>query len=300
MPYEQYIQQHIFTPLEMRHSYTSQTQAQKASPALSVGNRFWFGYPIWTEVPFNRGDLPAGYLISSVEDMAHYLIAQLNDGRYNNATLVSSDKITELHQPAIDAGGGQSYGMGWFTRSLNGVSIVYHAGTVANYSTNMTLIPDRKLGFALLTNVYPGVIKESIPQLYKGIINLLVGRPPAEPGNNPLITIQVIALPVLLLLQVLGLFRAWAVLRRWHTHSKRPSLSVKSLLRHIGLPLLVDRAIAAGVLIGLPILFDAPLSIMLYFQPDLISIAVLCAALALVGGLLRSGITLRVLSKASL
>jgi CubicO group peptidase (beta-lactamase class C family) len=299
MSYEQYIQQHIFTPLEMGHSYTSQAQAQQASPALSVGNRFWFGYPVWTEVPYNRGDLPAGYLISSAEDMAHYLIAQLNDGRYKNVTLVSGDKILELHQSAVDAGGGLSYGMGWFARNINGIPIVYHAGAVANYSTNMTLIPDRKLGFALLTNVYPGATGQSIPQLYKGIINLLVGRPPAEPGSNLLTIIQVIALPVLLILQLVGLFRAWAVLRRWHTHSKPPYLSVKSLLRHIGLPLIVDGAIAAGLLIGLPILFDAPLPIMLYFHPDLIGIAVLCAALAFVGGLLRTGIGLRVLSKAS-
>jgi CubicO group peptidase (beta-lactamase class C family) len=299
MPYEQYVQQHIFTPLEMEHSYTSQVEAQKAIPALSVGNRFWFGYPVWTEVPYNRGDLPAGYLISSVENLAHYLIAQMNDGRYKDVTLVSGGKISELHQPAVDTGGGQSYGMGWFTRNINSIPIVYHAGAVANYSTNMTLIPDKKLGFALLTNVYPGVTKESIPQLYKGIINLLVGRPPVEPRNNLLSVIQVIALPILLILQLLGLFRAWAVVRRWHTHSKRPYLSVKSLLRHIGLPLIVDGAIAAGLLIGLPILFVAPLPIMLCFQPDLISIAVLCATLALAGGLLRTGISLRVLSKTS-
>ena len=37
----------------------------------------------------NRGLLPAGYLISSAEDMAHYLIAQLNQGNYGGSAVLS-------------------------------------------------------------------------------------------------------------------------------------------------------------------------------------------------------------------
>ncbi len=269
MSYEQYIQQHIFTPLEMRHSYTSQDQAQKATPSLSVGNRFWFGYSVATEVPYNRGELPAGYLISSMEDMAHYLISHLNDGRYKDATLVSSARMAELHQSAVNAGGSASYGMGWFLFDVNGISILNHAGQVANYSTNITLIPSEKWGVALLTNIYPGVTGDSISQLYKGVISLLVDRPPPAMKNHLLTDLQVIALPILLVFQLLGLFRAFIMLRRWHTRSKLTHLGTKSLLRHIGLPLVVDGAISVGLLIGLPILFDTPLPVMLFFQPDL-------------------------------
>jgi CubicO group peptidase (beta-lactamase class C family) len=299
MSYERYIQQHIFTPLEMRHSYTSQQQAQQASPALSVGNRFWFGYPVWTEVPYIREYLPSGNLIASVADLGHYLIPYLNDGRYQDINLVSSASIAQLHQPSAEVADRLSYGMGWFIRSIDNIPIISHGGEAPNYSSNITLIPSKKLGFALLINVIPGVAGEPIWQLSEGIVNLLTDRPPGEGKNSFLTQLMVIAFPTLLMLQLLGLFRAWSVLRGWRNRSKSPCLGVKSLLRHVGLPLIVDATIALGLLIGLPIAFETPLSVMLVFQPDLIGIAMISATLALVGGLLRSGVSFRLLLKAS-
>ncbi len=35
-------------------------------------------------LPYNRAELPGGYVISSGEDMAHFLIAQMNGGRYRD------------------------------------------------------------------------------------------------------------------------------------------------------------------------------------------------------------------------
>jgi hypothetical protein len=65
----------------MRHSYTSQALAKQNG--LAVGHRYWFAFP-WAvrNLPIPRGSLPSGQLISSAEDMAHYLIAHLNGGRY--------------------------------------------------------------------------------------------------------------------------------------------------------------------------------------------------------------------------
>jgi CubicO group peptidase (beta-lactamase class C family) len=299
MSYEEYIQQHIFTPLEMRHSYTSQERAQKATPPLSIGNRFWFGYPVATEVAYDRAQLPAGSLIASVEDMAHYLIVHLNDGRYKDIALLSRPSMAELHKPAAEIADSVFYAMGWFVRKVNDIPIVSHSGTVANYSANITLIPSEKLGIALLINVYPGVMGEPISQLYKGIVNVLVDRPPPVVSNNFLTQLQVIALPILLALQLLGLFRAWIVLRCWHTRSQPTRLGTKFLLRHIGLPLVVDSAIAGGLLIGLPVIFDTPLPAMLFYQPDLIGIAIISGTLALVGGLLRTLVSIWALLKPS-
>src|SRR6266508_3860732 len=95
--YESYIQEHIFDPLEMQHSFTSHTEAQPQG--LAAGYHYWFGFPAPADLPYNRGLVPAGYLISSAEDMTHYLIAQLNDGRYRTASVLSPAEIAELHQP---------------------------------------------------------------------------------------------------------------------------------------------------------------------------------------------------------
>jgi len=42
-PYAGYIQNHIFEPLRMGHSYTSKAVAKQ--DGLAMGHRHWFGYP---------------------------------------------------------------------------------------------------------------------------------------------------------------------------------------------------------------------------------------------------------------
>jgi CubicO group peptidase (beta-lactamase class C family) len=54
--YADYIQNHIFDPLEMSHSYTSQAVAQQHG--LAVGHRYWFAFPFAVpNLPIPRGSL---------------------------------------------------------------------------------------------------------------------------------------------------------------------------------------------------------------------------------------------------
>ncbi|MFC1839660.1 serine hydrolase domain-containing protein, partial [Thermodesulfobacteriota bacterium] len=67
--YESYIKEHIFTPLEMSNSYTSKAEAS----GLATGHTFFFGNPIVRDnFSYSRRLLPAGFLISSAEDLGHY------------------------------------------------------------------------------------------------------------------------------------------------------------------------------------------------------------------------------------
>jgi CubicO group peptidase (beta-lactamase class C family) len=81
-PFGEYVQHNIFDPLGMDDSFTSQAEAQQAG-TMASGHRYWFGRPVAADLPFEEGRLPSAALISSSEDMAHYLIAQLNEGRYD-------------------------------------------------------------------------------------------------------------------------------------------------------------------------------------------------------------------------
>ncbi|MEJ2710552.1 MAG: serine hydrolase [Anaerolineales bacterium] len=119
--YRDYIQKHIFDPLEMRHSYTTKAAAQQ--DGLAVGYRHWFSLPFPApDMPVPVGSLPSGQLISCAEDLAHYLIAYLNGGRYGEAQILSSAGIDELLRGvAEETVFGNSigfYGMGWFEIDL--------------------------------------------------------------------------------------------------------------------------------------------------------------------------------------
>lgn len=113
--YADYIQRHIFDPLEMRHSYTSRKEAKPNG--LAMGHRHWFSLPFPArDLPIPQGSLPSGQLISSAEDMAHYLIAHLNEGRYGDVQILSEAGIQELQRGAVEfsMGGGTPWvGLIW-------------------------------------------------------------------------------------------------------------------------------------------------------------------------------------------
>ena len=95
--YADYVQNHIFAPLKMTHSYTSQDEAKQNG--LAVGHQYWFVLPFATpNMPIPHGSLPAAVLISTSEDMARYLIAHLNEGRYGDVQILSGSGVEELHR----------------------------------------------------------------------------------------------------------------------------------------------------------------------------------------------------------
>jgi hypothetical protein len=114
--YEDYVQQHIFVPLEMSHSYTSAEQAREHDRAM--GHRYWFGWPFAYEMPYNRAQLPSGFINASAQDMTHYLIAQLDGGRYKDAQVLSSRGIAEIFSRAPDNRSGQLELRGQFQDNL--------------------------------------------------------------------------------------------------------------------------------------------------------------------------------------
>jgi CubicO group peptidase (beta-lactamase class C family) len=86
--YEAYLQQHVLDPLDMRRSLMSQAAAQEYG--LASGYQFWFGVPVATNLTYSRAFRSTGGLISTAEDLSHYLVAHLNDGQYAGASVLSA------------------------------------------------------------------------------------------------------------------------------------------------------------------------------------------------------------------
>ena len=93
--YEDYVRSAIFAPLQMSHSAAA--LSDPAASDIATGYRPWFFWPVAFDAPYPRSTTPSGLLISSAEDMAHYLTAQLNGGTYGNKQLLSPQGIA--HTP---------------------------------------------------------------------------------------------------------------------------------------------------------------------------------------------------------
>jgi CubicO group peptidase (beta-lactamase class C family) len=296
--YEGYVQNHIFAPLQMIHTYTSQAEAKQNG--MAVGHRYWFAAPIAApNLPFPHGSLAGGGLISSSEDMAHYLIAHLNEGRYENAQILSAAGIDELHRPAVEANltgiaSGQ-YGMGWFIEQTGKTKIVWHSGIVPDFFGYMAILPDQKKGVVLLMNTNHFIMNGALIEVGKGVGTLLAYEEPL-PIRSGAIPWALRSLPLIPVLQIVGFAVTLRGLLRWHQDPNSHPLGARKWGRYILLPLIPD------LLVSLPLLgmlWTGTLGVFLVFMPDVSWLALVCGSFALAWMVLRTGLVLWTLRKRS-
>ena len=118
----------------------------------------------------------AGGINSTAADMAKWLIVQLDSGRvvgadrlfaesttrqlWNPVTPLSIRRVPEGMEPLQAQFAG--YALGFGIRDHRGHKMVTHTGGLPGYVSRVTMIPDLKLGIAVLTNQEMGAAYESI------------------------------------------------------------------------------------------------------------------------------------------
>lgn len=293
--YSDYIQKHIFDPLDMRHSYTSKSEALKNG--LAMGHRYWFGFPIpESNLLIPLGSLPSGQLISCAEDMAHYLIAQLNGGCYGDVQILSDAGMEAMHHGTVEIiemgiplG---LYGMGWESQVSGKSTIVWHSGIVPDFGAFAAIVPEQNKGIVLLFNVNHAVIKQTLDEFGMGTAERLAGEVPSKTffGIVPWLMHGIMLIPLLQIIEVITTLRQ---VNRWRSdpgsHPSRGRLWGK----HILLPLIPNILVAFTLVPSLGKMrgwFNL-------FTPDLALIARISGSFAAMWTCLRTGLILRVVRK---
>ena len=294
--YADYIQNHIFNPLEMNHSYTSKAAAQQNG--LAMGHRHWFSFPFPApDLPIPRGSLAAGQLISCAEDMAHYLIAHLSGGRYGEVQILSQAGMDEMHRGVMeikmgDRSGG-FYGMGWFDIDLGRTKTYHHSGNVPDFSAFTAIVPEQKKGVALLLNADPYGLPMITEEVGMGMTALLAGQQPA-PVQLDFIQWIMRLLPLIPLLQIVGVVSTLRRLRRWDGNPALHPSSGRMWGQYILLPLVPNLSLAA-ILVYLRT--SGLLRFMHLFMPDLSWIVRISGGFAGIWAFLRTGLIVQTLRK---
>jgi CubicO group peptidase (beta-lactamase class C family) len=296
--YADYIQRHIFDPLDMHHSHTSKAVAQQNG--LAMGHRFWFGIPVAARnLPIPRGSLSSGQLISSAEDMGHYLIAQLNEGCYGSAQILSPAGIDEMHRGVKEISLGNlsagCYGMGWFEQDLNQAKTYSHAGNLPDFSAFMGLVPGQQKAFVVLFNADPYGLPFITDEVGMGLLALLAKQSP-PPIKLDFIQWVFRLLPLIPLIQVAGMIVTLGFLRYWQRNpASRPSWG-RMWSQHILLPLIPNLSMVA---ILAYLRSSGLIRFMHFYMPDLAWIVRISGSFALVWSFLRSGLMLRAMRRSS-
>ncbi len=141
LSFEQYIEANIFRKLNMTNSYFSETGALTSQHATLYSTLFGVHIPF--ELAFNPAYNPSGFIISTADDMCNYMIAQLNEGRYNStSSVLTPENMLKSHFLPEDFEGNTYYAMGWGNVTLNEVPILQHTGGVAGITTNIIIAPE--------------------------------------------------------------------------------------------------------------------------------------------------------------
>ncbi len=150
--YEEYIQEEIFTPLGMTHSYYG-------SFTKIIPNRV-MGYHVTEDGVQNaeyismRIPYSAGSLLSTVDDLQKW-----TDALYAGK-VVSNESLQKMTTPYVLSNGknagsdkeDQGYGYALSVADLKGHRVVGHGGGINGFSTNLQRIEDEDLLVVILTN----------------------------------------------------------------------------------------------------------------------------------------------------
>ena len=284
--FEEFIQENIFNPLDMEHSFTSQAPAER--DGLATGYRYWFGFPRPApDMPFVRAVAPAGYLISSAQDLAQYLMLHLNGGDYSETNLISPEGVAELHRPAASMAENMSYAMGWLNETDGEEVTVWHNGGLSNYYSYLGMLPERRMGVVFLANGLDILTAAQFDAIPRGVVAILRGvepRVPADVRFHPPINVAVLWALLILIWQVGWVSLSTFKKRPWTVLPEHLPLSAITELRKFVLPVLLNYGWACIVVFAIPGGQGIPFSVMKLYAPDFGMLAQMSAGIAVVWG----------------
>ncbi len=183
-PWEQVISDRIFAPLGMTNSNFSVLKMQKAKD-FSFGYRYDSRQQETNLLPFRNIDEigPAGSINSSARDMAQWVRFVLNGGTVNGKRLISDASYAEWFKPQMRISPRYGYGLGWNIGGWNGEKLVFHSGGIDGFNAQVAMLPEKKLGFVMLTNVSSSSLGGDLQSI---IWENILGKPaPPVSANAP-------------------------------------------------------------------------------------------------------------------
>lgn len=164
MSWDDLVRARIFRPLGMT-STTTTVNGLRGSDNLATPHVTIDGKP--APIAYRNIDNigPAGSINSTVMDYSRWIRFQLDSGRINGRSLLSTGALIETHSPhtVIRYEGAsrrlnpythiQNYGLGWFLQDFRGRELVQHGGNIDGMTALVALMPEERVGLAIFANM---------------------------------------------------------------------------------------------------------------------------------------------------
>jgi hypothetical protein len=153
------VQEHILNPLGMESSTAQWPTPLNLRAQESVGYMYEDGaFQVFPRLLTHEDLFPAGIMRSTVTDVARFMIAHLQDGRYSDANITEArileeNTVRQMHSTLYAPDPrllGTAYG--FFDFSDNGQRVIGHSGEAEPMESLLLLLPDQNLGVFVAYN----------------------------------------------------------------------------------------------------------------------------------------------------
>lgn len=149
-PFAAHLKRAVLEPLGMRNSDFLPTPQIKRNLAKAV---------MWTldgrtfEAPtFELGIAPAGCMYTTVADLGKFLSAMFAGGQGSQGRILKRETLEMMWTPQTDAQGNRTpFGIGFSLGQINGRRRIGHGGAIYGFATQLSALPDDKLGVVVTT-----------------------------------------------------------------------------------------------------------------------------------------------------
>ncbi|RYY41199.1 MAG: serine hydrolase [Chitinophagaceae bacterium] len=159
--WEDFVRDSIVRPLEMNETRVLSTDIEKQPNVASPYTSSFTG--VLQRVPYDNWNnlAPAASIVSSVSDLSHWLLFQLDSGKWKGKQVLPWSVLQKTRDANIVVGSRRSsafpthfrtYGLGLFATDYNGRQLYWHTGGAGGMVSNVCFVPEERLGIAILTN----------------------------------------------------------------------------------------------------------------------------------------------------
>lgn len=164
--YVSLMQERIFDPIGMNRTTFSFEEIEAADdyafPYMLNAVGEYYPAPL-SEEEWLIKIAPAGAVWSTANDMAKYLITEINKGVTADGTrVISEENLTYTWQPQVAISADSSYGLGWIIENYKGLTIYSHGGNTLGYSSEMAFLPDEGIGIVVLSNQRLSILNTAV------------------------------------------------------------------------------------------------------------------------------------------
>jgi CubicO group peptidase (beta-lactamase class C family) len=158
--WEQELKTKILDPLKMNRTVALSVDLPEKQN-IAVPHTWW--YSSLKTLPYPKIDniAPAGSMSSSIHDLSHWLLMQLDSGRFEGKQILpwqviekTREGVNLLTTKKVASGARDylAYGLGWFVQERYGKKLLHHSGGADGFLSQTALIPELNLGVVVLTN----------------------------------------------------------------------------------------------------------------------------------------------------